>query len=63
MDSTVIEFISRPCKNNLHQTCDGKWQGLGFEIICSCKCGHKREGNAILDNSTILRTSHGVEGP
>jgi hypothetical protein len=61
--NTVIEFISRQCKNKLHGTCDGKWQGLGFEIICSCECGHKRDVSAIPRISSALRTSDEIEQP
>jgi hypothetical protein len=38
--NTYIKFLNRECKNGLHQNCCGRWNGLGFEIICSCRCGH-----------------------
>jgi len=43
---TISDFISRDCKSELHESCYGKWEGLGFEIICSCKCGHGQNGQA-----------------
>ena len=44
---TVSDFLSRDCKSQLHESCHGKWEGLGFEIICSCKCGHGKNGQAL----------------
>ena len=44
-NGTNIEFISKPCRNNLHQLCNGKWQGLGLEIICICNCRHERDSH------------------
>jgi len=44
---TSIDFLSRECRNNFHNSCHGKWEGLGFEIICSCKCGHGKNGQAL----------------
>jgi hypothetical protein len=45
--STIIDFLSRDCKSQLHESCHGKWEGIGFEIICSCKCGHGKNGQAL----------------
>lgn len=36
----TLEFVSRECKNKNHNRCRGMWYGLGFEVICSCKCSH-----------------------
>ena len=44
---TISDFISRDCKSELHESCYGKWEGLGFEIICRCKCGHGKNGQAL----------------
>jgi hypothetical protein len=44
---TISDFISRDCKSQLHESCDGKWEGLGFEIICSCKCRHEKNGQTL----------------
>jgi len=44
---TAIDFLSRECRNNFHKSCHGKWEGLGFEIICRCKCGHEKNGQAL----------------
>jgi hypothetical protein len=44
---TISDFLSRECKSQLHESCHGKWEGLGFEIICSCKCGHSQNGQAL----------------
>ena len=46
-NQTVSDFLSRECKSQLHESCHGKWEGLGFEIICSCKCGHGKNGHAL----------------
>jgi hypothetical protein len=43
-DSSILEFVSRECKTDEHTKCDGRWSGLGFEIVCTCKCGHLKEG-------------------
>lgn len=40
---TVIDFVSRNCKDNTHEKCRGKWQGFGFDIICICICHIKKE--------------------
>jgi hypothetical protein len=45
--NNIIDFLSRACKSQLHESCHGKWEGLGFEIICSCKCGHSQNGQAL----------------
>jgi hypothetical protein len=37
---TLLDFLSKDCKNNNHRYCDGKWQGLGIEVICNCTCDH-----------------------
>jgi len=51
--NNIIDFLSRACKSQLHEICHGKWEGLGFEIICSCNCGHIQNGQAL----------ESVEGP
>jgi hypothetical protein len=43
MANAIINFISRDCKNTIHQNCCGMWQGLGFEVLCDCKCHKKKE--------------------
>jgi hypothetical protein len=25
----------------MHNSCHGRWEGMAFEIICVCNCGHK----------------------
>ena len=37
----------------VHENSHGKWTGLGFEIVCSCKCDHKKTALALTE----------VEGP
>jgi len=37
----VLEFSSKSCKTNYHNQCSGKWQGLGFQILCNCECYKK----------------------
>lgn len=31
----------------MHNGCYGKWQGLGFEVLCDCKCHKKKEQQAL----------------
>jgi hypothetical protein len=45
--STIIDFTSKQCKDNLHGQCGGRWKGLGFEIICGCKCNHNKNNQAL----------------
>jgi hypothetical protein len=49
----VTDFVSRECKRNFHGECDGTWSGLGYKVICSCRCGHIKKYK-VLDQ---------VEGP
>lgn len=44
--NVILEFMSRECKQNLHNECSSKWEGLGFEIICTCKCSHNKKQNS-----------------
>jgi hypothetical protein len=48
--STIIDFLSRDCKSHQHESCHSKWEGLGFEIICSCKC-HVSKKIVVLDEA------------
>jgi hypothetical protein len=50
MNETIIEFYSKYCKNNQHHECLKRWNGLGFEVICSCIC-HRNitKKNVVLD--------------
>ena len=43
MTNAIIEFISRDCRNTIHQNCCSIWRGLGFEVLCDCKCHKKKE--------------------
>ena len=45
--TNLVEFLSKQCKNKEHIACCGLWEGLGFEIICNCKCGHGQNGQAL----------------
>jgi hypothetical protein len=42
-----LDFLSRDCKQDKHHECIGKWYGLGFEVICKCKCGHDKKEMAL----------------
>ncbi len=42
MNTIVIDFTSKQCKQEQHKECSDNWNGFGFEIICICKC-HKKE--------------------
>ena len=51
MDKTsTLQFLSKQCKNKEHIACCGLWEGLGFEIICSCKCHVSKKG-VVLDEA------------
>src|SRR6476620_11165416 len=39
--SEVIDFLSKDCKNKVHQNCYGNWTGLGFKVNCCCLCHEK----------------------
>lgn len=41
--STVLDFLSKQCKNNKHCECAGKWNGLGIEALCYCNCHKEQE--------------------
>jgi hypothetical protein len=41
--SAAIDFLSKQCKNNEHIACCGLWEGLGFKVLCDCKCHKKKE--------------------
>jgi hypothetical protein len=47
--ATIVDFLSRECKNDIHSKCQGRWQGLGLEIICSCECHKKKEQQALAE--------------
>jgi hypothetical protein len=49
MTNAIINFISRDCKNAIHQNCCGIWRGLGFEVLCDCKCHKKKEQQALAE--------------
>jgi hypothetical protein len=66
MSEKYIDFLSRDCKGNLHESCHGKWCGLSFEIYCYCDC-HKNKAlaevaqpRANATNVTHLQTASGA---
>jgi hypothetical protein len=50
----VIEIRSKYCRSNKHQDCDSRWNGFGFEIVCSCECHLSKKG--VHDMDEVLRT-------
>jgi hypothetical protein len=48
LSSSILDFLSRHCKVNEHDDCFGRWQGLGLEIYCYCKC-HDKKGDALTE--------------
>ena len=68
MNSTTstLEFVSRECKNKNHNQCRGMWYGLGFEVICSCKCSHLEkkvlEEVGQPESNTNLRAPSSIRG-
>jgi hypothetical protein len=57
----VFDFISKQCKGSLHQNCCGKWKGLGFEVICGCRCGHNKLGQTLASVEGPLANAEGNE--
>lgn len=51
-DSSILEFVSKHCKQDKRHDCAGMI-GLGFEVICTCKCDHtmQEEVNSITHNT------------
>jgi len=47
---TSIDFTSRDCKTNEHQSCKSLWGGLGIIARCNCEC-HKRAAATVSDSS------------
>jgi hypothetical protein len=68
MTNAIIDFISRDCRNTIHQNCCGLWRGLGFEILCYCKCHKKKEQQQALaevvgpeTNATVSLTQEATQ--
>ena len=57
INSTIKDFMSRDCKNNVHNLCAAKWYGHGFEVICICICHFKREEALHLVGSPVSNAS------
>ena len=38
----IADFISRQCKEQNHTQCIGRWTGVAIEVVCNCKCDHKK---------------------
>ena len=61
-EATLLEFLSKQCKNDTHNDCCGIWQGLGLEVLCDCKCHKKKEQEALAEvggpvsNATVSLT-------
>jgi hypothetical protein len=49
MTNAIIDFISRDCRSTIHQNCCGIWRGLGFEVLCDCKCHKRKEQQALAE--------------
>jgi hypothetical protein len=62
IEPRILPFISRQCKCNEHRSCDGTWEGFGFEIICDCVChGNKNVMLAQVQGpktSIVIASSH-----
>lgn len=59
---TVIDFISKQCRNDLHYECNGRWKGLGYEIICCCTCNHYKNRQALEQvEEPFSNTNHTVQ--
>jgi hypothetical protein len=57
-ENTVLQFTSKDCKNEIHSKCHSGWTGLGFDIICGCKCHTKISGISNQVQSTRLSTGN-----
>jgi hypothetical protein len=53
-DSTILEFVSKHFKREKGHDC-AVTIGLGFEVICTCKCDHTMQEQA---NGMIHNTLH-----
>jgi hypothetical protein len=51
----ILQFTSKDCKSEIHSKCHSGWTGLGFDIICGCKC--HTEMNVIDDQVQSTRLS------
>jgi len=40
----LVDFLSRDCKENMHEKCCGSWCGLNIHISCNCVCHSKKLG-------------------
>jgi hypothetical protein len=60
----VLDFQNKFCKNNHHALCDGAWTGLGFEILCICKCHNevKKHAREELEEPISLATGLAMHG-
>lgn len=56
---TSIDFTSRDCKTNEHQSCKSLWNGLGIIVNCNCEC-HKKAA-AVAHDMIIQDNRHGTE--
>jgi hypothetical protein len=56
LNNQILDFESKNCKQNDHNSCASKWHGLGFDIICNCRC-HKKEMALHLDDRPLGNAS------
>jgi hypothetical protein len=50
---TSMSFLSRECRLGDHRNCAAEWFGLGFKVVCDCKCSHSKEPGATVGASRL----------
>jgi hypothetical protein len=61
MNSIIFDFLSADCKDNDHNHCASRWQGLGIEVACNCRCHVSKKGEALqlvgrpVGNASIIK--------
>ena len=56
---TSVDFTSRECKTNKHQSCEREWNGFGIIVHCNCVC-HKKIA-VVSHDLTIQENRHRIE--
>lgn len=56
MNTQLVRFTSKLCKENRHVNCSKQWEGLGFIALCDCICHEKKDdiGSDVSGNVNII---------
>jgi hypothetical protein len=63
LTTIISDFRSKECKSNNHNDCNGQWIGLGFQIICDCKCGHNKKGTVLAEVGGLVANAMSMVKP